>query len=96
LVGLGNFDAVNTGFMVYPNPASGKVNIDFDINKPGNISVKLIDLTGRIVVQKQIQEAHIGKNHINLNISDLHNGVYIIKLNQSGAFSDSKKLKIIH
>lgn len=93
-VGTGDKRVNDFDFKIFPNPASNEVYLDFDIKKPENIFIELCDLTGRIVLQKQIPEVQTGKNRIKINISDFQNGVYIIKLNQDGVFLDSKKVKI--
>ena len=55
---------------LYPNPAKDQLNIEtnYELNK-----VQIIDITGKMLVQEQ-------NNFSTINISDLHKGVYFIKL----------------
>ena len=58
---------------IYPNPTSGEVFID-NINE-GDI-IKISDLSGKILIQKKMTNGKI-------NISDLENGIYFIKINHT-------------
>jgi len=67
-----NEEALQT--TIFPNPANDFVSIDF-----GNLysakEITLIDVQGRIIVQKQTSD-----NNLNLNISEFQKGVYFIKI----------------
>jgi len=58
---------------IYPNPTSGILNITSEVN---NYSLQIIDLTGKAVVNKtNLSES------IQIDLTDLHNGIYLIKVN---------------
>ncbi len=64
---------------VYPNPTKGMVNIDLYTSRAQNTTIKLLDMSGRVV--KQIQaRSEAGVNKLYLDISDLANGIYSIQL----------------
>jgi PKD repeat protein len=61
---------------VYPNPATGKLNINFGKNV-ANGYIYLIDITGRIVYYENVKD-NTGKLTINLN--SFNSGIYMIKI----------------
>ena len=71
-------------FRVYPNPVSMEAKITFEINRPGNAMVDLIDLSGRVVrnVYRGTIESTSFKREIDL--SGLSRGAFILRLNIDG------------
>ena len=78
---------------LYPNPASDFVNIEFDLDNYQTVDVSIYNLKGQKVLTKNIVNQSVGQNHIQINIKDLSNGVYLVKL-QMGDKSKIKKLII--
>lgn len=65
--------------LVYPNPASGKVNIDFATAHAQTVKIELSDMTGKKV--KEISTyAHGGENIQEMDVTEFHSGIYIAKL----------------
>lgn len=66
--------------VVYPNPATDFVTVEFELAQSGNVTAELLDLSGRSMgfVFNGSQEA--GFNSIRINTSNLSNGVYFIRL----------------
>ena len=67
-------------FKLYPNP----VNQVLFINGPKIDLLKVVDISGKIVAEI----AHIKSNVINLDVSNLENGVYFVLI-ESGKTSQS-------
>jgi hypothetical protein len=67
-------EADKTPFSIYPNPANDVVNIDLEENKEWD-RLQLIDVSGKVVIDKNITS-----NSITLNTSKLNRGVYFINL----------------
>jgi hypothetical protein len=67
------------GYNVYPNPAQRELNIDFTLENSGNVKIQLIDISGR-TIREMNQEFRSGNNSINLNIGDINNGFYFVKI----------------
>ena len=61
---------------VYPNPASGHVNLVFD--RIGETSIQIIDITGRRVYSTVYHAG--GFSNLSLDISYLNSGFYFIKV----------------
>lgn len=68
-------------FSIYPNPASSSVTLSFKLEAQGKIQLTVIDMKGQIVIQNASGNLQPGENEIQLNISDLQNGLYTCILN---------------
>ena len=64
----------------YPNPSkSGMVNLDYSAQNDDEITVFVIDMTGKLVVNL-IQQVTNGDNNLSFDFSDLNTGIYIVKI----------------
>jgi len=63
-------------FTIYPNPSQGRIYIHSE-NNLGKIEI--LDITGKIIYQTQSD-----KHQINIDLSGLHRGIYLLKINQTG------------
>jgi hypothetical protein len=89
---FGKFNAVNnisevSGVSVYPNPAVNEINVDFNSNIAFNGTVKLMDLSGKTLIQKSINALE-GLNNISFETSNVSNGIYLVVMSSNkGQFS---------
>lgn len=67
------------GIFVYPNPASGSLFVKTPGLPAGEVSMRIIDLQGRLVLSKKVQ-CSPGSEMPGLDISQLDEGVYFIEL----------------
>jgi hypothetical protein len=65
---------------VYPNPATSEFNIDIDASKDGNIQMSIYSINGIMVLNSKSINLEEGRNTISENISNLSNGIYIVRL----------------
>lgn len=72
-------------FMIYPNPASGKVSL-----KLNNIGVTASEAVIADVLGKTILTSSIENNEADIDISSLRSGVYFITINMQGKRSTKK------
>ena len=68
-----------TNLKVYPNPVSNRLNIDYSSKVDTPISVKVIDILGKKVIERRMSVAS-GQNKITLETERLTKGVYFLKL----------------
>ena len=66
-------------FSLYPNPATEEFNVLFTIDKRRKINLSLIDVTGRILMQRIIS-ALPGENQIKINASEFSRGIYFASM----------------
>ena len=89
---FGKFNAVNnisevTGVSVYPNPAVNEINVDFNSNIAFNGTVKIMDLSGKTLIQKSINALE-GLNNVSFETSNVSNGIYLVVMSSNkGQFS---------
>ena len=72
-------------FSVWPNPASSQLNINFDNSYSGSSTVEMYDVQGRKVSENSISGANGS-----INIEQLTNGVYIVKVTQGEKIQTKK------
>ena len=80
-------------FIVSPNPAGYSANLAFNVKLGGTATISIINQTGS-VVSKKILAVNTGDNIRNLDVSNLTNGMYFIKL-QTGSVIQTAKLVIV-
>ncbi len=74
-----------------PNPTSGSVEIQYPALSDGQLTLDLIDLTGR-VLYSQLYTVHTGMNHFSLDLQNAASGVYVAKFATASA---TKALRLV-
>jgi hypothetical protein len=86
-------DPDNTfGVSIYPNPNNGNMYLDINNMDQEKVVIEIIDLTGKII-RSQVNNISNHGIHILLPLSDLNNGVYILRIN-AGDTSAQKRFII--
>jgi len=75
------------GVAVYPNPFTEFVNIYVKNSSYENISIKIFDISGKLIDSK-----FFSSNTIKYENSDLETGIYILQIWNENIFLKSKKL----
>ncbi len=70
-------------FSVAPNPVAGENELTVYLSTSASFAgqVELLDVNGRKTAINQAFEFRVGENRINLNLSDLPNGIYFLRIN---------------
>ena len=63
----------NAGLFIYPNPTDGECIIDIKTNGSADGSIQLLDLNGKLIMERLVN-----KNRIELNLRKLERGEYMI------------------
>lgn len=92
-VGLNEAIEESLGFSVYPNPASASATIDFKLDDRSDISIDVLDATGRLVNRVAESRMDAGEYQFELP-SGLAGGVYSVRLVVDG-YMTSRKITII-
>ena len=71
---IDTFDALGT-INMYPNPTNAKLTIDFQIQDIEKLNVKVFNLLGKEMLTKQIS-----KNDASVKVSNLNDGIYIVRI----------------
>ncbi|MBK6986347.1 MAG: T9SS type A sorting domain-containing protein [Bacteroidetes bacterium] len=81
-----------TKFMLYPNPASSKINVLFDMDEQQTINYVITDITGKEV--KAGTFSNIGSDVYPIEVDNLLSGMYFITCNFEKGGSVTKKFII--
>lgn len=79
---------------IYPNPFNATTSISYDLPKPGVVSLRVFDVTGREVAILQDGFNHAGTHQVAFDANNLASGVYFVKMD-NGTFSQTKKLMLL-
>ncbi|HYV92882.1 MAG TPA: T9SS type A sorting domain-containing protein [Chitinophagales bacterium] len=79
---------------IYPNPVSGSATVFFSLSQTQEVSFKLFDMTGRLVMTLEEEVFEDGENEFVLNTSDINAGFYFLKM-ETGSYSETKKVSVI-
>ncbi|MBK6909806.1 MAG: T9SS type A sorting domain-containing protein [bacterium] len=75
-----------------PNPFNNTTNIQFSIQKPGNVSATIYDLTGREVIQLQNGGMAAGAHELRWNAGSLASGIYLCRIEWNYSIRHTAKL----
>jgi hypothetical protein len=86
--------ALSAGLALYPNPVKDFSTIRLDIVRPGKVSLKILDETGRLVKIVANTKMEKGQHEFHWNTAGVSPGTYFLQLNE-GSYTESKKLSIL-
>ena len=87
---ISEISSLNTS-SIYPNPTASFTNVNLYSSVNKNIILRLTNIIGKIVSEVNIHVVS-GNNNINLDVSNLKNGIYFIN---SESINESKSIKLI-
>lgn len=82
--------AVPLSFSIYPNPNQGIFRLDAPGSVGQNLEIRIVDLAGREVYSKA---AYNASGNLEINLSDVSRGMYIIELNNGEAKTQGRLIK---
>ncbi len=79
---------------IYPNPASDLLNISFTTDLDGEVSLQIIDISGRAYYSETCYPVPNAETIIPINIEELPGGVYFVKIHKNrGVISNTSFIK---
>ncbi|MEA3495181.1 MAG: M1 family aminopeptidase [Bacteroidota bacterium] len=78
-VGFGFINKEDTNIKIYPNPTGEQLNIEFSQINKNQISLKLINLSGKILKEVKLDNKLI----VSIPVHDIERGTYIIEINNN-------------
>ena len=83
----------NSELGIYPYPAKDNLNIHyFTEEQASTMNIFITDILGNTVVKSE-QQLNEGENNLQVNVSELPNGIYFLNADSKG-FSQKKKIVI--
>jgi len=83
-------NALNANMSVFPNPASDKATVSFEVENVQNATIVVTDLAGKVVNNVEVSVLS-GANKVEINTASLAAGAYNVSLQANGA-SVTKKM----
>ena len=80
---------ITPDFSIYPNPATNKISIETKSNLQGETTICIFNMNGALLQQEKFQS----QNLIELDVSALAKGFYLIKI-QTNKGIETKKLVV--
>ncbi|MDP2387645.1 MAG: T9SS type A sorting domain-containing protein [Bacteroidota bacterium] len=82
-------------FDVFPNPATNKLSIQFQLKEESEIQIGMIDVNGKVISGFTKMKYSKGKVQKSIDVSEVPNGIYVIKCN-SKKTSINRKVIVMH
>ena len=80
---------------VYPLPADSSMSVKFALDEPGETTINLYDLSGRLSAVVLSEQLNAGEHQQVVQTGDLASGVYILEL-RSNSSSSTKQVVVSH
>lgn len=77
----------------YPNPFQDELIVQYYVDRPGAVQLQMIDLAGKVVMQKQMTQHPQGVNYLQLNTAGLASGAYLVSMRTEGQVFRTKVIK---
>lgn len=78
----------------YPNPFNPNTTISWDSPVSGHQTIKIYDVTGKVIVTLVNEIKTAGKHQVEFKASSLASGVYFYKI-EAGNFTETKKMVVL-
>jgi hypothetical protein len=87
--GPASYELKVTDFKLFPNPTAGKINISFRTDSTGTIEIKLLDGSGKVILEDQV-ENHDGFFNKEYNMEGKSRGTYLLQINSGNKWRHEK------
>lgn len=77
----------------YPNPTTGTFTVSLKLPENSAVSAEITDINGRLIQSWPQQNLTNGQHNLNLDVSYLSKGMYLLRLNVNGDFYYEKFIK---
>ena len=87
---------LNTAILIYPNPATNEITVEYTLTRSLKIGICLYNLGGKNLIRQSLEE-YAGPQSHRINLTSIGKGIFILKLvtNDSGQESLIKTFKLI-
>ncbi len=75
---------------LYPNPAKDAVTIELSADKVSDVNLSVMDIMGRVVSDLGTKTLVQGQNQLSVNVANLVNGTYFIRMTEAKAVKTLK------
>ncbi len=89
-VGLNDANENICQSILYPNPAKDAVTLSVNLGKADKANISVLDLMGRVVLDLGENNLRSGDNKIQINTSNLDNGIYYVRVRSNNGITTNK------
>lgn len=86
-------NTIENSISIYPNPTTNQITMEFELAETKNVSIDIKNVLGQTVKIISNSEFRKGNNKIEIELSDLINGVYFVQLESENKRSNKKFIK---
>ena len=79
-------------FKVFPNPTTDQLNISFDMKESSDVSVELMDVTGRTLDTRKLSANWDNTHTLTMDVSEIPTGMYMLNIKTSNSVVSKKVL----
>jgi hypothetical protein len=79
----------DAGVSIYPNPSTGQVRLKLEAEQAGQVSIVIHDILGKQVFS-HLESVSSGNGEIQLDLTELAHGLYLIQTEVNDRFSITK------
>ena len=79
--------------LVYPNPTAAELKISFVLENKAKVNISINDLNGRLISIIS-GEYHIGQNDVEINTTNIPDGIYVVHIDLGGNMYNQKFVKL--
>lgn len=92
-VGIEKYPAATTSTYAYPNPSSGKVILQYQLEQDSPVSISVLDLRGCTVLRSDKSVQSAGIRHSEVDLSSLPAGLYLCQIRTDKGIETLKLLR---
>ncbi|MCS6904473.1 MAG: fibronectin type III domain-containing protein [Bacteroidia bacterium] len=78
-------------YVVYPNPTTGRLQVELRGGVFGELGIRVVDVSGRVVVDRRVEVVE-GMNSVELDLTGYASGIYLLQLQQG---ADVETVKVV-
>lgn len=88
--GIDEVEVTASNIGLFPNPVNTQANMRFDLSMNSEVNIKIVDLSGRVIMNKRVGTMSSGTHVVPINTTDLASGSYFAVLSANRKVVGSK------
>ena len=88
--GIDEVEVAASNIGLFPNPVNTQANMRFDLSMNSEVNIKIVDLSGRVIMNQRVGTMSSGTHIVPINTTDLASGSYFAVLSANRKVVGSK------
>ncbi len=81
--------------MVYPNPSTDKINLNFSLSEDSDVNIYVFDMTGSIVKSTSYGFASKANHNATISVNDMTSGLYFVSIQANNSII-TRKIQVVN